>query len=98
MLESERITFCSNIHTGTGTPAHTHTHIEPSGIRSTVSGGKSGTTGESIFLFEDLKEPFLEKREEASDVRILPLSCFKKTKGKFLFYQPEVAKKGLSQL
>lgn len=29
---------------------------------------------------------------------ILPLSCFKKTKGKFLFYQPEVEKKWLSQL
>jgi len=26
------------------------------------------TTQESVFLFEGLKEPFLEKREEASDV------------------------------
>lgn len=50
---------------------HTHTHTEPSGIKSTVSGGKSGTTEESIFLFEELKESFLEKREEVSDVRDL---------------------------
>lgn len=62
-------------------PTHTQTHTQPSGIKSTLSGVKSGTTEESIFLFEDLKEPFLEKREEASDVRDLaPFHVLKRVK------------------
>ena len=52
------------------TPAHPHT--EPSGIKALYGAqhlvGDQETIEESIFLFEDLQEPFLEKRKEASDV------------------------------
>lgn len=55
-----------------GTPAHTHTHIEPGGIKAPYVAQHlvqdQETTEESIFSFEDLKEPFLEKREEVSYV------------------------------
>lgn len=49
-----------------GTAAHTHMHTEPSGIKELYVAQhlveNQETTEESIFLFEDLKEPFLEKR------------------------------------
>lgn len=54
------------------TPAHTHVHTEPGEIKALYVAQHlvedQETIEESIFLFEDLKEPFLEKREEASDV------------------------------
>ena len=59
-------------YTDLATPAHTHIHTEPSGIKALYGAQHlvkdQETIEKSIFLFEDLKEPFLEKKEEGSDV------------------------------
>lgn len=72
MFESERFIFSSNIHMDMTTPAHTDTHTEPGGIKAFCVAQHlvedQETIEESIFLFEDLKEPFLENRDKASDV------------------------------
>lgn len=54
------------------TPAHTGTHTEPGGIKAFCVAQQlvedQETIEESICLFEDLKEPFLENRDRSSDV------------------------------